>query len=85
MKLLNQRKHKRIRDRFEFVYTPKHGSWPNMAEIELNFLIGQCLNRRIDTVQIMQKEVTAWQNYRNNKEAVVNWQFTNDEARIKLK
>jgi transposase len=76
---------KRIRDRFEFVYTPKHGSWLNMAEIELNVLMGQCLNRRIDNIQTMQKEVTAWQTHRNNKQAVVNWQFTNDQARIKLK
>ncbi len=76
---------KRIRDRFEFVYTPKHGSWLNMAEIELNVLMGQCLNRRIDNIQTMQKEVTAWQTHRNNKEAIVNWQFTNEDARIKLK
>jgi hypothetical protein len=76
---------KRIRDRFEFVYTPKHGSWLNMAEIELNVLMGQCLNRRIDNLQKMQKEVTAWQTHRNNKEATINWQFTNEDARIKLK
>lgn len=76
---------KRIRDRFEFVYTPKHGSWLNMAEIELNVLMGQCLNRRIDTILKMKKEVAAWQMHRNNKEAIINWQFTNDDARIKLK
>lgn len=76
---------KRIRDRFEFVYTPKHGSWLNMAEIELNVLMGQCLNRRIDNIQKMQKEVLAWQTHRNNKQATINWQFTNDDARIKLK
>jgi DDE superfamily endonuclease len=76
---------KRIRDRLEFVYTPKHGSWLNMAEIELNVLMGQCLNRRIDNIQKMQKEVMAWQIHRNNKEATINWQFTNDDARIKLK
>lgn len=76
---------KRIRDRFEFVYTPKHGSWLNMAEIELNVLMGQCLNRRIDNIQKMQKEVNAWQTHRNNKEATINWQFTNEDARIKLK
>ena len=76
---------KRIRDRFEFVYTPKHGSWLNMAEIELNVLMGQCLNRRIDDIQKMQKEVLAWQTHRNNKEATINWQFTNEDARIKLK
>jgi transposase len=76
---------KRIWDRFEFVYTPKHGSWLNMAEIELNVLMGQCLNRRIDKIEIMREEVTAWENHRNNKEATINWQFTNQDARIKLK
>lgn len=76
---------KRIRDRFEFVYTPKHGSWLNMAEIELNVLMGQCLNRRIDSIQKMQKEVSAWQTHRNSKDATINWQFTTDDARIKLK
>ncbi len=76
---------KRIRDRFGFVYTPKQSGWLNMEEIELNILMGQCLNRRIDNIQTMQKEVKAWQTYRNNKEATVNWQFTNDNARIKLK
>jgi hypothetical protein len=75
---------KRIWDRFEFVYTPKHGSWLNMAEIELNVLMGQCLNRRIDKMKTMKEEVEAWQLDRNNKEATINWQFTNQEARIKL-
>ena len=76
---------KRILDRFEFVYTPKHGSWLNMAEIELNVLMGQCLSRRIDNMIEIKKEVNAWQKDRNNKEAKINWQFTNDKARIKLK
>jgi DDE superfamily endonuclease len=76
---------KRIWDRFDFVYTPKHGSWLNMAEIELQVLMGQCLNRRIDDIKIMEKEANAWQQSRNNKEAKINWQFTNDKARIKLK
>ena len=74
---------KRIWDRFEFVYTPKHGSWLNMAEIELNVLMGQCLKRRISNLGIMEKEVTAWQTHRNNKTAKINWQFTNADARIK--
>jgi len=64
-------------DRFEFVYTPKHGSWLNMAEIELNVLTGQCLKRRIDDIEVVRKEVQAWQEFRNNKNAKVNWQFTN--------
>ncbi len=76
---------KRIWDRFEFVYTPKHGSWLNMAEIELNVLMGQCLNRRIGNMTIMTEEVKAWENYRNNKKAIINWQFTTQDARVKLK
>ena len=76
---------KRIWDRFEFVYTPRHGSWLNMAEIELNVLMGQCLNRRIDSMKIMKEEVKAWEIHRNNKKAVINWQFTTQDARIKLK
>ena len=76
---------KRIWDRFEFVYTPKHGSWLNMAEIELNVLMGQCLKRRISSMKEIIYEVNAWQNHRNNRRATINWQFTNDKARIKLK
>ena len=76
---------KRILDRFEFVYTPKHGSWLNMAEIELNVLTGQCLNRKIDNIETIRKEVNAWQKHRNNKECKINWQFTYKDARIKLK
>jgi hypothetical protein len=76
---------KRLCDKFEFVFTPKHGSWLNMAEIELHVLNGQCLNRRISTIEEISKEVNAWQNHRNNKTAKINWQFTNDQARIKLK
>ncbi len=76
---------KALWDRFEFVYTPKHGSWLNMAEIELNVLIGQCLNRRMDKISLVRAEVKAWQNNRNNLNAKINWQFTTDKARIKLK
>jgi hypothetical protein len=78
-------KAKKIWDRFEFVYTPKHGSWLNMAEIELNVLMGQCLNRRIDNMDKIKREVKAWQEARNYKNANINWQFTTDDARIKLK
>ena len=77
-------KAKALWDRFEFVYTPKHGSWLNMAEIELNVITGQCLNRRIDDIEIVRKETQAWQEARNNKNAKVNWQFTTKDARIKL-
>ncbi len=76
---------KRLWDRFEFIFTPKHGSWLNMAEIELHVLNGQCLNRHIATMQEITAEVKAWQNHRNNKTSTINWQFTNDQARIKLK
>lgn len=76
---------KRLWDRFEFVYTPKHGSWLNMAEIELHVLNGQCLNRHISTMQKINEEVAAWQDNRNNKNSKINWQFENKDARIKLK
>ena len=76
---------KRLIDRFEFVFTPKHGSWLNPAEIELHVLSGQCLNRHISTIEKMKEEVKAWQESRNNKNAKINWQFTTKDARIKLK
>jgi len=75
---------KALWDRFKFVYTPKHGNWLNMAEIELNVLTEQCLNRRIDDIAVVRKEVRACKEYRNNKNAKVNWQFTAKDARIKL-
>ena len=77
-------KAKALWDRFEFVYTPKHGSWLNMAEIELNVLNKQCLDRRIDSIDVVREEVEAWENHRNNKFAKINWQFTTEDARIKL-
>jgi len=58
---------KRLWDRFEFVFTPKHGSWLNMAEIELHVLNGQCLNRHIDNMNKIKEEVDAWQDLRNNR------------------
>jgi hypothetical protein len=76
---------KKLWDRFEFVFTPKHGSWLNMAEIELHVLNGQCLNRHISTIEKIKEEVDAWQLNRNNKNRKINWQFTNKKARIKLK
>lgn len=76
---------KKIWDRFEFVFTPKHGSWLNMAEIELHVLNGQCLNRHIAIMDKVISEVEAWQNCRNSKDAKINWQFTKEDARIKLK
>jgi hypothetical protein len=76
---------KRIWDKFEFVYTPKHGSWLNMAEIELHVLNGQCLNRHIDSMEKVKEQVAAWQNHRNNKDSTINWQFTTKESRVKLR
>ena len=76
---------KRLWDRFEFVFTPKHGSWLNMAEIELHVLNGQCLNRHISTMEKIKEEVNSWQDNRNNKNSKINWQFTTKNARIKLK
>lgn len=76
---------KRLWDRFEFVYTPKHGSWLNMAEIELHTLNTQCLNRRIANAEKVKDEVAQWQQHRNGKENKINWQFTTENARIKLK
>ena len=76
---------KAIWDRFELIYTPKHGSWLNMAEIELNVLAGQCLKRRIGDIDTMRKEVDAWVKSRNEISAGIDWRFTTDDARIKLK
>ncbi|BDC97809.1 hypothetical protein PEPS_00900 [Persicobacter psychrovividus] len=76
---------KRIVDKIEFVFTPKHGSWLNMAEIELNVLGKQCLSQRIADKETLQKQVDAWVSYRNAITASINWQFTTEDARIKLK
>ena len=76
---------KRLWDRYEFINTPKHGSWLNMAEIELHVLNGQCLNRHIATMEEVIEEVKAWQNDRNSKNNKINWRFTTKNARIKLK
>jgi hypothetical protein len=76
---------KALWERFEFVYTPKHGSWLNIAEIEMNVLIRQCLDRRIDTLEEMQRATQAWETWRNNAHASIDWQFTTDSARVKLK
>jgi hypothetical protein len=76
---------KALWERFEFVYTPKHGSWLNIAEIELNVLIRQCLDRRIDTLEEMRSETLAWGQRRDTAKSRIDWQFTNDDARIKLK
>lgn len=76
---------RRLLDRLQIHYTPKHGSWLNMAEIELGVLSRQCLDRRIPDKGTLKREVAAWQLRRNTSKAKVDWRFTNDEARIKLK
>ena len=76
---------KRLADRFEFHYTPKHGSWLDMAEIELGILGRQCLARRIDNVEDLRREAKVWQAKRNSAGTKVNWQFTTADARIKLR
>lgn len=76
---------RRLVERFEFHYTPKHGSWLNMAEIELSALVRQCLDRRIPDKEKMIQEVRAWQDQRNSEVVKVHWQFTTADARVKLK
>jgi hypothetical protein len=75
---------RRLADRLEIHYTPKHGSWLNIAEIEFSVMQSQCLNRRIPDLTTMRAEMAAWEAARNNRGAPVNWQFTNEKARIKL-
>ena len=76
---------RKLAERLEIHYTPKHGSWLNIAEIELAALSKQCLSRRIPDRETMEREVTAWASKRNAEQAKVDWQFTTDDARIKLK
>jgi hypothetical protein len=76
---------KRLRDRLEMHYTPKHGSWLNIAEIELSLLTRQCLHRRIANIKALQQQAQAWCEKRNVKQKSVDWQFTCEDARIKLK
>jgi hypothetical protein len=76
---------RRLAEKLEIHYTPKHGSWLNMAEIEIGVLSRQCLSKYIESKERMIAEVRAWQQERNNAEATVDWQFTVADARIKLK
>lgn len=75
----------RLAKRLEVHYTPKHGSWLNIAEIELSALQTQCLGRRIPDIDAMRKEIAAWQKDRNNRRPKINWQFATADARIKLR
>ena len=76
---------RRLVERFEWHYTPKHGSWLNMAESELSVLSGQCLDQRIPDKQMLTEEVAAWQRSRNKKHTKADWHFTTADARVKLK
>jgi hypothetical protein len=76
---------RRLADRLEIHYTPKHGSWLNIAEIELSVLKRQCLAGRIDCINRLRTEVTAWHTDRNNRQTKVDWRFTTSDARIKFK
>ena len=76
---------KRIAQRLEVHYTPKHGSWLNMAEIEFSVMERQCLNRRLGSFEVLSTEATAWALERNRQSRSVDWRFTTDDARIKLK
>jgi len=76
---------RRILDKLETHYTPKHGSWLNMAECELSVLTKQCLNRRIAEKSTLAREVAAWEAARNTAECCIDWQFTTADARVKLK
>ena len=76
---------RRIASTLEWHYTPEHGSWLNMAECELSVLARQCLNRRIADVDMLKRDVAAWEHERNAAQVTITWQFTTAEARIKLK
>jgi hypothetical protein len=76
---------RRLLEKLEFHFTPPHGSWLNMAEIELSALASQCLDRRIPDAATLRSEVAAWEQSRNEAESSIDWQFTTDDARIKLR
>jgi hypothetical protein len=76
---------RRIAEKLEWHFTPKHGSWLNMAEIELAALDKQCLGRRIGSLEELQSEVAAWQEERNDRQVETHWQFTTSKARVKLR
>ncbi len=78
-------KARRIADRFEWAFTPKHGSWLNMAEAELSVLSRQCLKERIESQDELASDIKAWETQRNQQVAIANWQFTNEDARVKLR
>jgi hypothetical protein len=76
---------RRIAERLEIHHMPKHGSWLNVAEVELSVLARQCLDRRIESAEVLRREVAAWEADRNERMVEVKWQFTTADARIKLR
>ena len=84
-KRLADKEAKRLADRLEVHYTPRHGSWLNMAEIELSVLARQCLSERMNDKAYLREQVAAWQRRRNASGVKIDWRFTTDDARIKLK
>jgi len=76
---------RRLLDKVEFHYTPKHGSWVNMAETEIGIMNGQCLDRRMDSQALIAREVAAWENKRNDRQARIHWNFSMAAARHKLR
>ena len=76
---------RRLAERLEIHYTPKHGSWLNMAEIELSALSRQCLDRRIPDLQTMHRQMAAWEQHRNNRQSTIHWHFFTPDARTKLR
>jgi hypothetical protein len=76
---------RRLAKRLEIHYTPKHGSWLNIAEIELSVMTRECLGRRIPSIEVLSIELAVWEKNRNENQKGVDWQFTTDDARIKLK
>jgi DDE superfamily endonuclease len=76
---------RRILDKLDFRYTPKHGSWLNMAEVEIGVVLGQCLDQRIPDMATVRRKVSRWERRRNTAKAMVNWRFTTTKAREKLK
>ena len=83
--IADSKKARYVLNRLEIHHTPKHGSWLNMAEIELAALTRQCLDRRIPDLATLQAELLAWNTHRNNAQTKIDWQFTNVDARTKLK
>jgi transposase len=76
---------RRLIEKLEIHYTPKHGSWLNMAETELSIVTKQCLDRRIPDIVTLRREITAWERQRNKAKSKINWQFTTHDARVKLR